>query len=171
MDSNDCYKIGFVLKPHGLKGQVTIAIDTGVPNEISQLDAVFLEIEGRMVPYFIDSISIKGDKAFVKFEDVETLEAATEIAKKRIFLPKSARPKSERGEYYDDEVVGFEVIDQNLGLLGKIREVIYAGPNKLLAIGDADKEVLIPVNGPFILSVNKGKKLFTVNLPEGFLDI
>jgi 16S rRNA processing protein RimM len=34
-----------------------------------------------------------------------------------------------------------------------------------------EKEVLIPVNGPFILSINKTKKIITVLLPEGFLEI
>jgi 16S rRNA processing protein RimM len=33
------------------------------------------------------------------------------------------------------------------------------------------KEVLIPVNSPFITSINKSKKKISVNLPEGFLDI
>jgi 16S rRNA processing protein RimM len=30
---------------------------------------------------------------------------------------------------------------------------------------------MIPVNGPFITSINKSKKKINVALPEGFLDI
>jgi 16S rRNA processing protein RimM len=30
---------------------------------------------------------------------------------------------------------------------------------------------MIPVNSPFIKRVNKSKKVITVSLPEGFLDI
>jgi 16S rRNA processing protein RimM len=33
------------------------------------------------------------------------------------------------------------------------------------------KEVMIPVNGPFVKSINRTKKTVTVSLPEGFLDI
>jgi 16S rRNA processing protein RimM len=50
-------------------------------------------------------------------------------------------------------------------------QVEQAGPNKLLAIDHNGKEVLIPVNGPFIKGINKSKKKITVTLPEGFLDI
>lgn len=171
MDVKNCYKIGYVLKPHGLKGEVTISIDEDVPNDIEALDAVFLQRGSDLVPYLIDALSLKGNKAFVKFEDVDSVDAAAEICKTAIFLPKSARPKSERGEFYDDEITGFTVSDEQAGELGKIVEVINAGPNRLLSLDYQGKEVLIPVNSPFINSINKSKKRVTVNLPDGFLDI
>lgn len=171
MDIRDCYKIGFVLKPHGLKGEVTISIDSDAPNEIDQLESVFLSVGDTMVPYFIESSSVRGDKAFVKFEDVNNAEQAKAISKHALYLPKTARPKSGRGEFYDDEITGFSVTDQTLGLLGKIQEVMSAGPNKLLVLDYQGREVLIPVNSPFILSINKAKKTIAVSLPDGFLDI
>ncbi len=64
-----------------------------------------------------------------------------------------------------------EVHDENAGSLGKVTGIVDAGTNKLLVIHEGDKEVLIPVNGPFITSINKSKKKISVDLPEGFLDI
>jgi 16S rRNA processing protein RimM len=172
MHIDDCYKIGLVLKPHGLKGEVTISIDDDVPNDFATLDAVFLRRnDGPLVPYFIQAASVRGDKAFVKFEDVDTPEAAQTISKHAIFLPKTARPKSARGEFYDDEIVNFEVTDTTAGVLGHVTDVMQAGANRLLVIMQGEKEVLIPVNSPFILSINKSKKTISVELPEGFLDI
>lgn len=170
MDIASSYKIGLVLKPHGLKGEVTISIDEDAP-DVSELESVFLEKDNRLVPYFIESISVRDAKAFVKFEDVNTPEEAKAISKRALYLPKSSRPKSGRGEFYDDEIVGFEVQDETAGELGKVTSVVDAGANKLLVVHQGDKEVLIPVNGPFITSVNKSKKKISVDLPEGFLDI
>jgi len=48
---------------------------------------------------------------------------------------------------------------------------MQAGPNRLLVVDYDKKEVLIPLNGPFIASVNKTKKRVVVNLPEGFLEL
>lgn len=171
MSQDANYKIGFILKPHGLKGEVTISLDPDIPNDPESLESVFVDEDGRLVPYFIEHISVKGDKAFVKFEDVDTPEAAQAISKRALFLPKSARPKSGRGEFYDDEITGFAVTDATLGDLGVVTEVMSAGPNKLLAIDHAGREVLIPINSPFITSVNKSKKKIAVDLPDGFLDI
>jgi 16S rRNA processing protein RimM len=49
--------------------------------------------------------------------------------------------------------------------------VTSAGPNKLLSVDHHGKEVLIPVNSPFITGINKSKKKISVTLPDGFLDL
>lgn len=171
MTIDDCYKIGFIMKPHGLKGQVTIALDPEAPEDMSTIENVFVEVKERLLPYFIESISVKGNKAFLKLEEVDSQEAAQHISKSAIFLPKASRRRSGRGEFYDDEVIGFEVNDTAIGSLGKITEVVQAGPNKLLSVAYQEREVLIPLNSPFIEGVNKSRKKITVTLPDGFLDI
>ena len=172
MNIDSYYKIGLVMKPHGLKGEVTVSLDENLPNDFSSLQSVFLMgKDSQLVPFFIESASIRGSKAFVKFEDVDGPEAANKISKRIIYLPKSARPKAGKGDFYDDEIIGFEVEDETHGPLGKVVEIIQTGGNKLLATDHNGKEVLIPVNSPLILSINKVKKRITVNLPEGFLDI
>src|SRR5688500_16311551 len=115
MDIENCYKIGYVIKPHGLKGGVTVSLDADIPNDFSSLETVFLQEAHSLVPYFIESVSVKGNKAFVKFEDVNTPEAAEQISKHSMYLPKTERPKSARGEFYDDEIIGFIVEDVALG--------------------------------------------------------
>jgi 16S rRNA processing protein RimM len=171
MDIDSCFKIGWILKPHGLKGEVTVMLDEDAPDDFSSIESVFIEQNKRLVPYFIKAISTHGKKAFVKFEDIDTIETAAKISKQSVYIEKSKRPKSARGEFYDDEVIDFEVHDEEIGLLGKVREVMQAGPNRLLVVEYNHKEVLIPVNGPFIESVNKAKKKVSVNLPEGFLEL
>ena len=171
MTTDTCYKIGYILKPHGLKGQVTISLDPEAPEDFSPIKTLFVQNNERLLPFFIETISMKGNKAFLKLEEVNTPEEAQAISKSPIYLPKTQRPKSARGEFYDDEVIGFEVEDTTLGLLGTIVTVLSAGPNKLLSVDHNQKEVLIPLNSPFIEGVNKSRKKITVTLPDGFLDI
>lgn len=165
------YKIGFIIKPHGLKGQVTIALDPEAPDSFDSIDSVFVEIKEKLLPFFIETISLKGNRAFLKLEGINTPEDAQQVSKAPIYLPKAIRPKSGRGQFYDDEVIGFEVLDTGLGPIGLIREVVHAGPNKLLAVDYNAREVLIPLNSPFIEGVNKSRKKITVTLPDGFLEI
>lgn len=171
MTVESCYKIGFILKPHGLKGQVTISLDPEAPEDFSAVENLFVEVKERLLPYFIESISLKGSKAFLKLEEIDTQEDALRISRSALYLPKSSRPKSGRGEFYDDEVIGFAVHDSELGVLGEITEVVQAGPNKLLSVRHQQRDILIPLNSPFIDGVNKSKKRITVTLPEGFLEI
>lgn len=171
MELSDCFKIGYVQKTHGLKGEVTIALEPGAPDDFESINSVFAEVKGSLVPYFIDEISFKGDKAFVKFEDVDTSELAATLKGASLYLPKSARPKSKRGEFYNDEVIGFTVNDVNAGLLGKVIAVENEDVNPLLIVLQDSKEIAIPINAPFITSVNKSVKKIEVDLPEGLLDL
>ncbi len=168
MDIKASLKIGYILKPHGLKGEVTVSLDSGIPEGV---ESVFLEKDSRLIPYFIESISVRGPKAFVKFDDVNSLEMAEAISRQGIYIPKPERAKSKQGQYYPDEVIGFEVYDVSDELIGIIKEVMDEGPNPMLVFDQNGKEILVPINSPFIENVDKRKKRFTVNLPEGFLDI
>lgn len=171
MTIEDCYKIGYIMKPHGLRGEVTIALDPEAPEDLTSLKTVFIEVRERLLPCFVERISQGGNKAFLKLQDVDTPEAAADISKSAIYLPKASRPKSAPDTFYDDEIMGYEVRDTEAGALGKIREIVNAGPNRLLAIDRDGKEVLIPLNSPFINSINKRQKRITVTLPGGFLEI
>jgi len=169
MLKESCFKIGFIQRTHGLKGEVTSIIDGDLPD--IEFGNVFLDENNRLIPYFIKTFSLQGTKALIRFEDIERLEQAQKLVGKSMYLPKTLRPKLGRGSYYDDEIIGFTVVDDTLGDLGVVREIIEAGPNKLLAVDYNGKEVLIPTNGPFIKSVNKSARRMSVELPDGFLDL
>ncbi|MFZ2907493.1 MAG: ribosome maturation factor RimM [Cyclobacteriaceae bacterium] len=171
MNIADCYKVGYIIKPHGLKGEVTISLDTEAPVDWETLKTIFIEKKSHLIPYFIQHISVRNDKAFVKLEEVDTPEMATLLKGGSLYLDKKTRPKPAKGAFYSEEVIGFDVVDNTLGVLGTVHDVEAAGPNRFLIIGYNKKEVMIPVNGPFITSINKSKKKISVSLPKGFLDI
>jgi len=161
--------VGYISKTHGLKGEVTAVFTE--PIELDALGSIFIEIKGNLVPYFIESFSDRGDKAFLKFEDINTPELAASLKGTLLYLHKEVRPVLKRGEFYNDEVIGYTIEDDTEGILGQLKQVIQSGPSRLLEIDYHGKDVLIPVNGPFIKSVNKSKKLIKVSLPDGFLSI
>ena len=156
------------MKTHGLKGEVTLNLSPDSP-ELAVQDVLMIEQNGGLVPYFIQEISANGSKVFLKLEDVNTFELASLIKGCSIFIEKSKRPKLKRGEFYDDELTGFEVWDKTHGNLGQTTQIISQGLSRLLEVGE--KGLLIPINGPFIKSISKTKKKIEVELPEGFLDI
>ena len=156
------------MKTHGLKGEVTLNLSTEAP-EIAVKDVLIIEQKSGLVPYFTESISENGLKAFIKFEGINTIDQSNELKGCSVFIDKSKRPKLKRGEYYDDELTGFSVVDKTHGKLGQVMSIISQGLNRLLEVGE--QGLLIPINGPFIKSVSKAKKKIEVELPEGFLDI
>lgn len=168
MEQESFIKIGYVMKTHGLKGEVTLNLLPDAP-EIMAQDVLMVEKKTGMVPYFTESISENGLKAFIKFEGVNSIEQSSQLKGCSVFIDKGKRPKLKRGEYYDDELTGFSVSDKTHGRLGLVTGIISQGLNRLLEVGE--RGLLIPIKGPFITSVSKSKKKIEVELPEGFLDI
>jgi len=171
MTVKECYKVGFITKPHGLKGEVTVSLDPDSPADWEALEVIFIEQNTSLVPYFIESVSLRRDRAFLKLEEISTPEMATLLKNHSLYLPKESRPKPETGDFYDDEVIGFVVEDTETGEIGSVKLIERAGLSRFLIIDYRQKEVMIPVQPPLLKSINRSKKRIRVSLPEGFLDI
>ena len=171
MSISDFYSIGKITRPHGLRGEVTLALSPEAPDDLGSLDVLYVGQAGNLVPYFIDTVSVKGAKAYVRFLDVDSLDLEAAVSGLEIFLPKADRPAPGGSEFYADEVTGFMVSEGEDHELGAVADVIRSGLQRLLVVKHGEKEILIPVNGPFIRKVDRQRKTILVELPEGFLEI
>ena len=171
MNTDDCFQLGYVIKPHGLKGEVDIFIDSDFPDSYENMESVFVKLHESLVPFFIEKIRISGEKATVKFENLHTLEEASELKSCTLHLPLEQLPKLDGNKFYFHEVTGFEVIDAQYGAIGKV-EKFYDYPGQdFMAVIHKGKEILIPVNDNIITEVNRNEKHLKVTLPEGLLEI
>lgn len=171
MNIDECFQLGYVIKKHGLSGEVSILLDVDEPQEYEELESVFVEINDKLVPFFIAAISLRGNKATVKFEDVNTADEAEELKGKRLFLPLSQLPELEEGQFYFHEIISYRVMDSLSGDIGTVKDV-YASPHQdLLVIDYKGKEILVPVNDDIIKKVDHEAKQLYVALPDGLLDI
>jgi len=168
---DDCYILGNVIKTHGLNGEISILLDVDDPSEYKGLESVFVDISGKLVPFFIESIHLqKENKALVAFEDVEDLNAAREIVGCNLYLPLTNLPKLGNGKYYFHELLGFEVYNGDI-LLGHVINIYELPQNNLLAVDHQEKEVLIPLEDGIILTVDTENKKIITELPEGLLEV
>ena len=172
MKKADCYHLGYVAKLHGFKGEVSLFLDVTNPDDYETLDAVFIEINGQLSPFFIESFKLK-NKGFaaVKFEGVNSEKDARILLRKNLFLPAQILPKLSGKNFYDHEVVGFTVMDESYGEVGKIESVIDLQVNPLLQIMNGNKEVLIPLIEGVVQDVDRKKKIMTIQAPTGLIEL
>ena len=171
MDIDSCFQLGYVIKPHGLKGDVSIFIDADDPQVYKNLESVLIQQDNQLVPFFISKIKVSGQKAIISLEDSNDFESAQLLKGSALFLPLSALPKLTDQQFYFHEIIGFAVKDENLGEIGPVLTVYDAGPQDLLAIEHKSREVLVPINDETVKRVDKNKKQILVNIPDGLLDI
>ena len=171
MTKDKCFYVGKIVKTHGLKGEVTLRIDNEQFDEIEELNYFLLDINDRLIPYFIENIGYHSNKSFILFQDLKTLEAAAQLVGTAVYLPLDLLPEKEGNDFYSHEVVDFLVIDEEKGELGKVQEIIEYPTQSLIQICINGKEVLIPIHDDIIKDVDRDGKKILIKAPNGLIDM
>ncbi len=170
MTKEECYRLGNITKPFGIKGQMVFYLDVDSPDDYADLDSAFVEVKGALVPYFFKVDNINGNKAVVTFEDLTPQEAQA-LAGHDLYLPLDLLPELTGNQFYFHEVTGFKVIDVEKGEIGIIQSIIEYPAQPLFSIMNGDKEILIPVIDPIIKKVNREQRTITIEAPNGLIDL
>lgn len=170
MQKEQCFELGIIQKTKGLQGELVILLDVDEPEAYQKLESVLIEIKAQLIPYFITEIYLQGDKAFVHFEDIDHIDKAKPFVGAKVYLPLSQLPALEEGEFYLHDLIGFQLIDEQKGELGKI-ENVYEGHQDILIFLYQGKEILLPMVDAFIKEINSTQKTMLIQLPDGLLDV
>ena len=171
MTKDTCFYVGKIVKTHGLKGEVTLRIDNEQFDEIEELNYFLLDINDKLIPYFVENITFHSNKSFVLFQDLKSLEAANQLVGISAYLPLDLLPEKDGNDFYSHEVVDFLVIDEEKGELGKVQEIIEYPTQSLIQIVINGKEVLIPIHDDIIQDVNREEKKIYIKAPNGLIDM
>ncbi len=173
MDIKDCFNLGYIAKLHGFKGEVSLFLDVTDPTIYSELQLVYIEVTpGQLVPFSILKMKVMNKGfAVVQFNGIDTESQAKELLRKNAYLPLILLPELSETEFYDHEIIGFQVIDSEDGDIGFAQQVIDLSANPLLQIDWEGKEVLVPLYKGLVKRIDRKSKQLFVELPPGLLDL
>ncbi|MGB0981736.1 MAG: ribosome maturation factor RimM [Winogradskyella sp.] len=172
MKKEDCFYLGKIVKKYSFKGELLAKLDTDEPNLYENLDAIFIDLRGHLVPFFVESSQLhKSELLRLKFEDVNTEADADALMKTHLYLPLEILPKLEGNKFYFHEVIGFNIKDTNFGNVGTIKGINDTTAQSLFEIDRDGIEILIPMNDEFIVNVDRKNKTIEVKTPEGLIDL
>jgi 16S rRNA processing protein RimM len=170
-DKKDLHAIGYFSKLHGYKGELTAALDTGDIHDYEDLEILFLEKQGTLVPYFVESLEYKTNTAAkVKLEGIDTEEKAKALVKSTIYINKSDMSAPDTDRVALQAIVGYKVFDTVHGEIGVVDHIEESPNNPLLVIHNGNKEILLPLNGDFLESIDEEKREVHIDAPEGLID-
>ena len=165
------FEIGYVLKPHGLKGAISIWMDVDDPGKYTKMESVVIQVDNNPIPFFISTAQFHGKKDILQLEDITDLEGAARLKGCKLLLPLTQLPSLQTGQFYYHEVIGYQIEDINLGKLGIIQNIFSGGNQDLISMLYQDREVLIPINDETVGQADHQNKVVFVTLPQGLLDI
>ena len=172
MNKADCFHLGYVAKLHGFKGEVSLFLDVTNPDDYTSLDAVYIDINNQLTPFFVSQFKLK-QKGFaaVKFEGVDTENDARVILRKDVYLPASILPELTGTQFYDHEIAGYDVVDTVHGNIGIMVQVIDLTANPLFQIMKGETEILVPIRDGVVKEVDRVNKKITIETPPGLVEL
>lgn len=169
---NDCEKIGFFRKTHGVHGEVVLEFEPTFEYSVEEAERFFVELEGLLVPFFIADNGFRfrsGNAAIVKFDGVETEAYAKRLIGQSAWLYKTEIV--DEADEFSALPEGFLLFDSNHGEIGPIERVDDFAGNIVLTVNYHDEELLVPYSEAFLVERNDALKTLTLTLPEGLINV
>ena len=151
-------KAGEIVTTHGVRGEVKVLCWLDDPEMLCEFDRC--RIGGK--EYIMDQVRVQKTCNLVKFQGIDTMEAAQAMRGKIVEL---YREDIDDEVIFADELIGVEVFAEGESI-GKIKEVMdYPGNSVYVVKGRY--EYMIPAVKSFILNTDVENNRMDVKLIEG----
>jgi len=163
--------IGQLVNTHGLKGELKATTLTDDPQRFLDLDWVYIDKKGTLEKYFITSVKFLKSLVILKFDGVDSIEAAEKLKGFYLKVDRAKAVKLPENSFFIADIIGIQVYNENNELLGKLLDVIQTGSNDVYIVKNEEgKEILIPALKSVVKEVSLDDRRISVVLPKGLLD-
>lgn len=159
-------EIGKVTRPHGIVGEIKVAVSPDMIGLLETIKTVYLE--DAQHPAKVIRFREHQGAALLLLDGITTRNDSEALRGTRIFINEKALPPLAEGEYYARDLIDLSVVTPEGIVLGEIIEVLSTGSNDVYVIQKADKkELLLPALDSVIKNIDFAKRVMTVIVPDG----
>ncbi len=167
MNRPDHVAVGYVLRAHGVRGNVLIKPLTDNPNRFKEIDEIMIERAGRIESHRVTEKTDSPKGWILRFDGIETRDEAEKLKGAYLLIRTEELPELEEGSYYDFDLVGIEVFTVSGEKLGQIIEIEKYPANDVYVVeGDAGK-LMLPATLEVVRKVDMDNKRMEVELLDG----
>ena len=138
---------------------------------IDECPFLICEIDGIFVPFHIKNCRYVSDTtAYIQLKNINSDQQARRLVHKEVFFPKKYISENTGNDSFTwDQFIGFSIIDELHGKIGRIVDVDTTTINTLFVIENDVEEILIPAVEEFIIRIDEVQEELYVVLPEGLV--
>src|ERR1041385_3587695 len=163
--------IAKIVRTQGRKGEVAAALLTDFPERFETRRRLFALCERapRRELQLEEHWFHKG-MVVLKFAGVDSVSVADALAGCEIQVPRSERAELGEDEFYVSDLSGCVVTDSGREI-GRVKDVQFGSGEAPLLVVQGVKELLIPFAAAYIEKIDLERKLVSMKLPEGMLEL
>lgn len=163
--STRLFPIGQIIRTHGRKGAVKIALDRVFYGD-ALLKARKIKVGDQV--FRIHSIKPLNQHYQLSLFSIDTSEQADQLKQKILYIKESLVKSAVLNHmpFFPEVWIGFDVLTSDHLHLGKVSHIIYTGSNDVLSVKKEGAELLIPVIPEYIQTYRIDKQYLIVIEPE-----
>ena len=167
---SDLILIGAIAAAHGVRGQVKIRSFASDPENIFSFGPLFDKTGKRQ--FVLHPASQTKDAFIVSVEGITTREAAEALRGTELYIPRSALPSAEEGEFYQRDLIGMQVKTESGEVFGTVKAFHNFGAGELveIALAGGDTTELLHFSKSTFPKIDVAAKTITIHPPEYITD-
>lgn len=159
--------VGEIVTVHGIQGELRVLPLTDDPARLEELSRFYCRTAKGTMTLHPERLRFHRGCAVMKFKEIADRNMAEELRGARLWIPKSERKALPPGRFYEDQLLGMEVLDENDGFLGKIKDILVTGANDVYVVKEAQGEWLLPALKSIVVRVDLESHKMWVRIPPG----
>lgn len=169
MSVNDAawVEFGYVLKAHGVHGDLRLipTSEFSLPSSIEQLRVVPRSGAARILA--LAGVRPVHGAYLIRFAEVQGRDAAETLKGASVQLHRDVLPALAEGEYFLFELRGASVVDEKLGVIGEVEDLLDNGGQVLLKLDHGGEERLLPCVEEWMRGYDRENRRLAVSVPDG----
>ncbi len=158
--------IGVVRKPHGIRGGLKVTLYSIDLDMLQDMGQLFVKTGNTWRPMVLESFQGYDDFAILNFKEIPDRTEAETYRGMEIFAARENLPDLDEDEFYIDDLIGCQVVDEQDKIVGEVTEIMTPGAHEVLVIQKGEEELLIPLVNDWVSHIDISTKQIRVNMPE-----
>jgi 16S rRNA processing protein RimM len=170
--------VGRIARPHGIRGQVVVNLETDFPHERFQPGAEFFVNRSAGTPetpdvqrLVIATVRFHNERPIIGFEGVGDMNAAIALAGSELRIPVEQLAALPPEMFYRHDLVGCAVDTTDGSSVGTVTDVEGTLGGSRLVVTTSRGEVLVPLAAEICRSIDVAGKRIVIEPPQGLLDL
>lgn len=160
--------IGRIKKPHGLCGELSMESSLLQPSDFNKITHITFCHKAEKIEVEVEQVRGGTNSLLLKLQNYNTIESVEGFRGWQIKTQREFLPSLPKGEFYQFEIVGLRVVNQEDGaLLGVVSSIMETGANDVYIVKNKGKELLIPAIKEVVRQINIESGEMHVSLLEG----
>ena len=161
--------IGYIIRPHGVRGEIAVQVLTDFPERFDTLEVVYLGDELEAKAWQVIAIRWHKDHVLLTLRGCEDRTAADKLRGLLVQIPIEEVMPLPEGEYYTHELIGLDVVTVDGEDLGPISDVLSTNANDVYVVVGPRGRILLPAIADVVERIDLAVGQMVVRLMEGLV--